>query len=156
MTDTIRVNDQVLSWTSTEFKALGVPYVGIMSIDFSQTRKRKSVFGMKKDGRQIGRTRGKYEPGAVTMRWLAESYDILTDQLTPLGLGSYGSARWTASLSGFEIGGKPLLWIFEDLIIDEDKVSAAEGIDELAYDVVMNVRGITLNGKTLYSRGGVR
>ena len=108
---------------------------------------------MRKSGTPLGRTRGKYEPGAVTFRMLASSYDILTDILTPLGLGSYGSAEWPAILSIAEIGDKPIVYVFDRLVIDSDKVSAAEGIDEIAVDVTCDVMAISMNGKVLYSRG---
>lgn len=153
MTDLLRVNDQIFSWNSCEFKAMGAPFEGIMSIDFDHSRKRKKVMGMRKSGTPLGRTRGKYEPGAVSFRMLATSFDILTDILTPIGAGSYGSAEWVGTLSIAEIGDKPLVYLFDRLVIDSDKVSAAEGIDEIAVDVTCDVMGISLNGKALYSRG---
>ena len=153
MTDTLRVNNNEFSIASCQFKADGVPYEGINSIKYSQTRKRKKVRGMNRTRKPISRTRGNYEPGPVTVKMLTSSFSRLTGQLTAKGLGSYGSAEWTGILTIAEPGMVPQVTILKDLCIDEDSFDASDSDDPLYTEFTCDVMDITVNGKVLYTRG---
>lgn len=154
MTDKVRINGVEYSWTSVDLKIGGVPYDGILSIDFGQSRKRAAVYGARKDGRKLGRTAGKYETPGLTIRMLTRTFDILTTILTPLGLGSYGDAEVPIFLQYVEsptAGLTPVTITFSKCAIDEEKESLAEGIEASAVDVTFDFTEMRRNGKQLWS-----
>lgn len=157
MTDTVRINNTIISNTSCLFRAAGVPYEGILALDFEQTRERKKVWGSRRNGKALGRTSGKYEAKDATLTMLADSYDVLTDALTLLGGGSYGDAEFPFIAQYLEpspgIAGSilPITIALQDCAIVGEKEGYAEGIDEKVVEVTLSVMAITKNGKILYS-----
>lgn len=155
MTDKLRINSKEFSWNSCEFKLLAVPYEGILSIDFGQKRERKKVAGMNRSGRPIARTRGKYEPHAVKIRYLASTFERIKIQTAPLGLGSYGDAEVTATLSIFEVGIPPRITVFDRMVVADESEAYSDDGEALGVDVEYDVMSILTNGIPLFSLGVV-
>ncbi len=124
---------------------------GIQSLDFEQTRERKGVYGMRRDGTPLGKTAGKYGVKSFNMKFLVASYDTLTDYLTPIGLGSYGDAEFSVHVQYIENEVDVITYDFGGCTIDGEKESPAEGNDELTVDVTIGCLSIIKNGKTLFS-----
>src|SRR5215469_17842827 len=120
--DTFRFNDNVLSWESCEFEILGVQYEGLTSISTGQKRQRKKVKGMRKSGTPLGKTAGSYDAGPIKIRFLVDTWEMIkTTQLTALGLGSYGDASFTLSLTAFEIGLLPLVFAATGCTVEDEE-----------------------------------
>lgn len=157
MTDLLRVNNTILSWTSTVCNIAEAPFNGITSIDYEHKRDRKQVRGARRDGRALGRTAGKYEAGPVTMNMLADSWDVLSTILTTLGLGSYGDAVVPILLQSTEpgiplAGSSPVLTVaLIDCCVTSVKDTSQEGIDEKLKAITWDVMEIIENGKQLSS-----
>lgn len=151
MTDLLRVNSTIYGWNSHSMRFDAIPYNGILSVDHEQTRERKVVYGMRRNGTPLGKTSGKYSSKGFTIKMLADSYDKWTDFLTIKGLGSYGDAEFTSTLSLVEPGQKPIIKLWTGCTIDGEKESNAEGIDEACVDVEIGALTFSRNGKQLYS-----
>lgn len=151
MTDIIRVNSTILSWNSLTFKIMGVPFNGILGIDYDQKRERKVVHGAKRDGTPLGKTAGKYRVEPITLTCLRDTADKITTLLTPLGLGSYGDAEFFMSFQYIEPLSVPITVIATGCTIDGEKDVNQEGVDELLTEFTIGALRLTKNGKTLSS-----
>lgn len=156
-TDKLRLNNTILSWTSTSFLIGTGPYEGITSCSWSHSRKRKKVRAARKDGRSAGRTAGMYEPGEVKTVMLADTWDVLSTELAALGLGSYGDAEVpmliTSSEPGIPLPGANavlMVSLFECCVTDVND-ARQEGIDELLKEITWDTMLIVENGKFLSS-----
>jgi hypothetical protein len=147
----LRLNSTILSWQSSQFSIMGVPYEGLLSIDFEQARERKIVKGMRRDGTPLGKTSGTYSVKGLTVRFLPDTYDLITTQLTALGLGSYGDAEFPIIFQYVEPLKLPQTIIWTGCTIDGEKDGLAEGIDEAGVDVTIGALTCVRNGKFLYS-----
>ncbi len=152
MSDLVRINTTIYSWESLLFSVDGIPWNGLNAVDTEQKRERKVVYGMKRDGRPLGKTAGKYSVPTCGFKMLVDSYDELTDFLTVKGLGSYGDAEFTITIQAIEpVAGIPLILVCENCTIDGEKDSYAEGSDELAVEIEIGCLQMTRNGKRLWS-----
>lgn len=151
MTDLIRVNTTLLSWNSLSFKVDGIPFNGLLAFDYEQKRERKVVYAAKKDGTPLGKTSGKYSVPSCALTMLRDSYDKLTTYLTGKGLGSYGDAEFSFTVSYVEPGQLPITILGYGCTIDGDKDSNAEGTDEATTEVEIGCLRLLRNGKSLAS-----
>lgn len=158
MTDILetRLNDVVYSATSCSWNIALAPFVGITALSYNEKRERKLVHGSRKDGTPLGMTGGKYSVESVTMTMLRSSFQRLAELLTPLGLGSYGDAKFpivaTYSEPFATINGVlPVTVAIDGCRITGVKDTYQEGIDELVTEVDMMAMALTRNGLRLWS-----
>lgn len=153
MTDLLlrRVNSTVLTWNSCAFKVDLDPFEGILEFDYEQTRERKVVYGMRRDGTPLGKGSGKYSVKNVMLKMLRDSADMLTNYLTVKGLGSYGDAEFTLICEYVEPGHTPIIVVVEGCTIDGEKDGNVEGTDELVTEFTIGALSLTKNGKRLWS-----
>jgi hypothetical protein len=152
MTDIIRINNTIFSWNSCSFRILGIPFNGILGFDYEQKRERKVVYGMRRDGKPLGKTSGKYSVPSCSLKVLRDTADKITTLLTPLGLGSYGDAEFPITCQYIEpIIALPITVICTGCTIDGEKDSNAEGVEELVTEFEIGCLNITKNGKSLAS-----
>lgn len=146
-----RVNNTILSWNSAGFKIDSDPWEGIVEFDYEQTRERKIVYGMRRDGTPLGKTSGKYSVKSVMVKMLRDSADLFTDYLTGVGLGSYGDAVFSLTAEYVEPGSAPIIVVVDGCTIDGEKDGNVEGTDELATEFMIGALTLTKNGKRLWS-----
>lgn len=151
MTDLIRVNSTLLSGNSCSFKFMGLPFVGVLDLQYDQKRTPKIVHGARKDGLPLGWTTGKYEPGTVKVKMLRDSFDKLTTILMGPGLASYGDAEFPFVAQYAEPAQLPITVVMFPCRITSVAEGYSEGSDELVTDFEMATLSITTNGKPLYS-----
>lgn len=153
MTDVIRVNNTIYSWNSTAFKLDAIPYNGVLGLDYEQKRERKVVHAMKRDGRPLGKTAGKYTVPTCSLRVLRDTWDKISTYLTAKGLGSYGDAEFVIIFQCIEPvpGATPLTVIMTGCTIDGVKSVNQEGVDELVTELEIGCLSIVENGKQLAS-----
>ena len=151
--DVVRINNTIYSWTSCRFLISSLPWTGLVAVDFEQKRERKIVYAAKQNGTPLGWTAGKYSVPSFSMKFLKDSFNALTDQLTIQGLGSYGDAEWNFLLQVVEptIGALPITHIGDPCVILGHKDAHEEGIDELVVEVDIACLAMTTNGKRLWS-----
>lgn len=151
MTDKIRLSSNIHSWESCIFKVDEAPFEGLTSVKLSQKRERKLVYGMKRNGKPIGKTAGKYIPGLITISMLRDSYEIMTSFMSLKGLGSYGDAECSLFVQYVEPLSPPITIIGSGCTIEEETDDNKEGVDELTTEVSFLPTSITRNGKALWS-----
>lgn len=160
MSDLVRIGSTLHSWNSQSFKIDGLPYNGVLSVDYEDKRTRKRVYGAKRDGVALGFTSGKSEPGPFVMKMLADSAQVMLNQLAIKGLGSYGDAEDILisiqvfepppSLPGLALA-PSLLIIASGCRVAGVKDSSAEGIDEKVSEVSFDTLRVLRNGLQISS-----
>jgi len=154
LVDFVRVNNTRYSWNSTRFLVEGAPTKGLVALDYSQKRERKTVYGAQQDGTPLGFTAGKYSVDSMTMKFLKEWSQTFTDVLTAIGLGSYGDAEFTFLCQVVEpiLGSPPITVVGSPCVVVGKKDSYEEGVDELVDEFEILCLQLTENGKTLWSK----
>jgi len=155
MTDIIetRLNDTIFSATSCSWDIALAPYVGVTALDYEEKRERKLVHASRRDGTPLGMTSGKYSIGSLKITMLRSSFQRLIEDLSVLGLGSYGDARFPIIAKYFEPLAliPPIVIAVDGARVTGAKDSYAEGIDELVTEVDMMAMSLTRNGLRLWS-----
>ena len=153
--DPLRINNTRYSWNSLSFTYDGIPFGGgVLSLDYSQVRERKTVYGSRKSGKNVGVTSGKYTTSG-SMKMLRETGNLFKTYMSTKGLLSIGDADVNLIIQIAEpvIGSIPQTIVLAGVYIKEMKFSTAEGVDELVDEFVFNDGfDVTENGMTLASR----
>lgn len=146
MADTPRINGNLVSWADIFCKLDEDRYYGITEVSFDPKRTTTLVYGVGDKPR--GRTKGKVEPGDVSMTMDLHAWKALSDKLgskaTNREIGtvpfngmvqfSYteDSEIFTYELIGLRVAGAP--------------ISASEGSEAITVAVAMSVDEIKLPG----------
>ena len=151
-----RLNDVPYSATSCSWLIAGAPYVGITSLSYGEKRERKLVHASRRDGTPLGITSGKYSIDGLSMTFLRSSFQRLIEQLSVLGIGSYGDATFPIIATYSDVqaqikGEKPIVIHIDGARITSVKDSRDEGFDELTTEVEMMAMAMTRNGLRLWS-----
>lgn len=151
-----RVNRVPYSWTSCSHFFAGLPYKGITGVTFKETREVKLVHAAQQDGVPLGITSGIYKLENLSFTLLRDSALGLMQDLTVLGLGSYGDAEFTYMLQLFEPVVPPS--IPQTTLITGCRITGVEdkqemGSDELVTEFTCQAMFlIRAPGLTLYSQ----
>lgn len=155
MSDLVRIGSTIYSWNSQSFRFDGVPYQDLLSVDLDEKRNRKLVYGARRAGTPLGMTTGKYDPGQLVIGMLADSAQLLLNQLAIKGLGSYGDATDVVfSATVFEPAPgavSPLMLLASGMSVVGVKDSRAEGIDELITEITFQPLAVMRNGLRISS-----
>jgi hypothetical protein len=154
--DVVRLNNQQFSWNSTITRIAGIPWPGVVAIDWSEKLDVETVYSQTQDGTPQGATAGQYEVDGFTMRMLTDSADKLTDMISaiPPFVGSYGRTEFPIVCSASEPllpGGFPIVMTAGVCRIVGKKQVREKGIAALVTEFAIWSKGIIENGKTLYS-----
>lgn len=110
MDDFLRWNGNVISAKSCAFSLAGVPYIGIVALDYEDQLDAELVHGANKDGAPIGYTSGEYSVSSFNFSvlkdvWIAK----MQNQLAALSAaaGSPGSLRRRALAVHGAVPGRP-------------------------------------------------
>lgn len=98
----VRINTTPYSWTSCAFFCAGIPYKGFTAVNHKDSRESEIVWAGQQDGTPLGQTSGVYKVDSFTFTMLRDSANALMTDLTLLGLGSFGDARWVFMQQLFE------------------------------------------------------
>lgn len=104
MSDSIRVNGNVLSWASLGFKIDGDRYYGFKSINFAEALEQVLVHGMGRHYAPRARTAGKYTPEPIKLMGEVNSLKIIRGVLAAQAADqrSYGTVEFECFLEGVE------------------------------------------------------
>jgi hypothetical protein len=99
----VRVNKTPYSWTSCSHFFSGLPYKGVRSVDFKESREKVEVQDAQNDGVPLGLTSGIYKIESLSFTLLrAPALALMADLATLTGTGSYGDAAFTYLLQATE------------------------------------------------------
>ncbi len=155
MDDIVRINGNVISAKSCAFALAGVPYVGILAVDYSDSLDSEMVHGANKSGAPLGSTSGEYSVDTFTFSvlkdvWIAKMLPQLLLLSAAMGApGSYGGARWpfmAQYAEGLIVGTD----VLEGCRILGTKDSYAQGTGKLAVDCTCQAQILRRNGATLF------
>ena len=154
----LRVNNTIYSWLSSRFLIGGLPYTGIVAIDYQVTRERKKVHAARPDGRALGWTAGKYDVKGLKIKMLQDTaFAFKTDCATILGgLGSIGDAEFPIMLQTIEqavqaLGMLPTTKNFYPCTVTGEHEAREEGIEEALVEFEFMCLNMDENGLSLAS-----
>jgi hypothetical protein len=151
--DEVRLQGTIYSGKSCEFDFGFGAVEGCLKASGDEKRERKVVHGSRRDGRPIGLTAGKVEPGKFTCARRNTTAEMLFEYLTASGLGSIGDAIIPITVSTFEPDSSdiPQTITFDNCALTSKKQSWDEGIDELVTEIEFQPIGQDQNAQVLYS-----
>lgn len=144
-----RVGGFVFSRTSVSTLIDGVPYTGILEVGgIEEAREGEFVHAQRTDGTPLGVTSGLYMPGPLTFKTAIDTGELICEQLTPLGLGSFGSYLFTFILEIFENPSLPSITIVAQKVkIEKRKFAVPTDTGALATEFECKHQGLTVVGE---------
>jgi hypothetical protein len=130
------------------------PVEGVVKSATEATRKRKTVYAARRDGRPSGRTAGKFEPGSITVAMLRNTAQAFETWLAGQGAGSFGDPEFTYVVSLFEPdinATAPITATYDRCVIAGKKTNEDEGIEELVTEYTIEFLDSDENGNVLWS-----
>jgi hypothetical protein len=152
MSDSIRVNGNVMSWGSIVLKIGGERFYGFNQITYGDSRERVKAYGMGRHHAPRARTRGKYQTDPVVLvgpKGTIQALRELLAQQSPNG-ASYGDAEVGITVQFIETGDKPQIVELERCVLTKDSSDASEGADPLNDSIEFDTMLIRRNGLTLF------
>lgn len=158
MSDTIRVNGNLLSWGSIRVKAInGQLWHGFTSISYADKRERTMAYGMGRHHGPRGRSAGKYTTENAKLGGPTATVQAFRRDLAQLaGTTAYGNVPVTIIVQYVEPGSsdEPLTVELEDCVVVSNTTSNEEGPDPLKEEIELSVMRIRRNGLTLWDDDG--
>lgn len=144
----LRISGFIFSRTSAQITIDGVPYTGFLEVGgLEEAREGELIHGQRTDGTPLGVTSGLYMPGPLTFKTEIATGEMICEQLTVKGLGSFGSALWTFIMEIFENPALPSLTIAATKCkIEKRKVGVPTDASALATEFECKHQGMTMIG----------
>lgn len=152
MSDSVRINGAMHSWSSTIFKIGLERYWGLTSISFGDKIERTKGYGMQRSHAPRGRSAGKYTVEPLKIKGPKSTIEAIRNQFAlaaPDGK-SVGLPSFDVNLQFVELGETPISVQITDCKIAEDMSSHEENPDPLQDEMTFDVMRVIRNGKTLY------
>jgi hypothetical protein len=152
MSDQVRINGAMHSWSSTKLKIGAERYTGITSVSYGDKVERVKGYGMGRSHAPRGRSAGKYTAEPVKLRGSKSTIEAIRNQfalLAPDGK-SMGLAEQDINLQFVEAGDLPMNVRLRGCKIAEDMSSHEENPDPLQDEITFDCMYIMRNGKTLF------
>jgi hypothetical protein len=140
--EVFRVGGFMFSRTSVQTLVDGVPYTGIVEVNGEEAREGEIVPGQRTDAPPLGITTGLFMPGAFTFKTYIDTGEMICEQLSVLGLGSFGNYQFPFILEIFENRLLPsLAFLWSNVKIEKRKFALPTDARGAALRVRMQARG---------------
>lgn len=147
----VLVNGVEFDHSSLEVSFDGVPVQSVSEISCSQSLEPGTRRGT--SAAKLGRSRGPYNAeGSFTVS--RADYKILVAQLSAKGLGGYGEAPFTITMTFFEVGSDPAVTVVRGCRITNDDFSSSAGSDVAMVTASIDVMQILVDGQSMVSPRG--
>lgn len=146
----VRINQNKYSWYSTLFRVASKQTERINAIDLSDKITKALPYGMRRDGRPLGVTTGKYEPEVIVVKFFMDIWPEVEDTISD-GFGSSGNTNFPMLLQFVELGNIPITIMMSECTLVSRKLGHAEGVEASVMEAGFQPQGVSINGKTLYS-----
>ncbi|MBN8609142.1 MAG: hypothetical protein J0L92_01055 [Deltaproteobacteria bacterium] len=149
--DDIRINGFTHSWASTKTTLDGEQYVGISKISWDHAIEEGLVRGQ--GGKPLGRTRGQYMPGAVTLTMRKSSAMVLKDNLAKKSSDgkTYGETEFPIVVQYLEPDDTPITVELNRCRFLKSTAANEQSADPTAEDIELSCLEVVENGKKLFS-----
>lgn len=151
MTDPARINGNAYGWSSISTKAGGEPFVGIKSIEYSDSRERELVYGQNRAHAPIGSTPGKYtpDPGKIVVwKHASEAFDAKLAQIA--GSSSIGNAVFPIVVQYVEGTGAPITDTLRRCKVTKKSTKPSESASAVEVEYELQYEEIDWNGRQLF------
>jgi hypothetical protein len=151
MSDSIRVNGNLLSWGSGGLKIDSVPYYGIKDISFDEAIEQALIYGMGRHHAPRARTRGKYVPSALKVVMEVQTVKVVQRALAAQASDgrSFGTVEFEVFLEGVEAE-QTYTAQFNRCKWQKTGVAWSEGPDAWYQECEFNFFTVVQNGLTLF------
>jgi hypothetical protein len=158
MSDSIRVNNNQLSWGSIVVKVAEAQIFGFTSIAFSDKRERVKAYGMGRHQAPRGRSRGKYTADPIKLGGYRSAVAELRATLAALSLDgeSYGDVEFQVVATYFESDELPLIVVAERCVWISNNATDEEGAENLKEEIEVDPMFIRRNGMVLFDNSQAR
>lgn len=159
MIDFVRFNNRVVSAKSLSFSFGGVPYGGILAMDYSEKIEKPLIYDNDPSGGPVGMPAGKYGAEECSFTMLKDVFTIkFLPQMGILSAANLAPGSWAQALP-FPVGivySEPPLPPAVDLLsgceITGAKDSYAEGVNAAVVIVSFQPMSVARNGLTMFNR----
>lgn len=143
-----RISGFMFSKTSVITSIDGVPYTGILEVGgLEEAREGELIHGQRTDGTPLGVTSGLYMPGPLTFKAAIDSAELICEQLSIPGFGSFGNYLWTFILEIFENPALPSLTVTANNVkIEKRKFGVQTDAGALAVEFECKHQGLVVVG----------
>lgn len=149
--DDIRINGFTHGWASTKTTLDGEQYVGITKIAWDHAIEEGIVKGQ--GGKPLGRTRGEYVPGTITITMRKSSAAKLKENLAKKSSDgqTFGTVVFPIVVQYLEPDDTPITVEINDCRILKPSTSNEKSPDPTMEDLEISCLEIVENGKRLFS-----
>lgn len=152
MSDPVKVNGHLVSWSDIYFKVNGVPYYGIKSIGYGDSRAHTKGYGLGRHQAPRGRSAGKYETEPVSVTAEKATVAAVRKALAALSADgqTYGGIEFQVIVQYDDGRGNQFDHELEDCVFSKDAAKHEEGSDPLYEDIEFDCMRIRRDGLTLF------
>lgn len=151
MSDPIRINGNVYSWSSVEFHIGDDRITGVTSIEYGDNRERTSAYGMNKSHAPIGQSAGKYQTDPVKITAWKHTARAIRKALKQIaGTGGFGNAEFTIVVQYTEKDLGSATDTIRRCTWAKGTSKAEESPDPLKEDIEMKCLSILWDGDSLF------
>lgn len=152
MSDQVRINGAMHSWSSTIAKLGGVRYHGLTSVTYGDKLERVKLPGMGRSHAPRGRSAGKYTTDPVKLKGPKSTIEAIRRQyaLAAPDQKSIGIPEFDLNLQFIELGDIPMNVRIRGCKIAEDSSGHEESADPLQDELTLDCMWVMRNGKTLF------
>ena len=151
MTDTLRVNGNLVSWGSHILTINGLRYTSLTEVSYGDKLETTQGYGMSRSHGPIGRTAGKYVPDNLKMKMYQHAITDIIAMLANISPdGSLGSAVIPITLAYYEVGLPDHMLSFVDCRLVTFTESITESADAPMGELEWTVQRIYRDGTALF------
>lgn len=152
MADDIRVNGNLKSWGSLQFRVAGERIYGFTNVTFADKRERVKGYSMARHHAPYGRSAGKYSTDPVKVTGWADSVQALREAIAAQSADglSYGNVLFQGLLQYIEPDESEITVEFDRLVWTGNSATVEEAPDPLKEDFELDVMFIRRNGLVLF------
>ena len=151
MSDSIRVNNNQLSWGSIRLVLDGSTYTGFTSIAFADKRERTKAYGMGRHQAPRGRSRGKYTTESVKLAgWKGSVFTFLAELAQRSATANYGDVEFMINVLYSELDEPNVDIAITGCVVIGLNTSDEESADPLKEELEIDCMAIRRNGLTLF------
>jgi hypothetical protein len=151
MSDPVRINGNLYSWSSVEFHVGDERITGVTAVEYSDNRERTSAYGMNRAHAPIGQSAGKYATDPVKATLWKHTANALRKALAQLaGTGGFGNVEFTIVVQYTENDLGSVVDTIRRCTWGKQTSKAEENPEPLKEDVEFKCLSILWNGETLF------
>ena len=150
MSDPVRINGSLFSWSSVEFHIGDERITGVTAVEYGDNRERASAYGMNRSHAPIGQSHGKYQTDPVKVTVWKHTAKAIREALARATAGGFGNAEFTIVVQYTETDLGSVVDTIRRCTLAKQASKAEENPDPLKEDIEFKCLSILWNGESLF------